>query len=489
MKVNFQFPTFLMTALSICIGCQGQDGKQRPNIILIVADDMNGFGVNKIYPTVQTPNLDNLATESINFKNAVCNAPVCSPSRASFFSGLYPHSTGAYLNDNDSWRRSQLMQHLRNLPEVFKDNGYTTFARGKITHDPVPTEREKQMWDNSQDGNGGYGPFPEKEFHYGGNGFRSVKAYEDDTQFPDISNADSIINFLKTDHQKPFFVYYGLWRPHTPYTAPKRFFDLYVEEEIELPPTYKENDLDDVPFLGRMLVDSIKSYREREDPENKKLKKFLYGYAANNSFADWNIGRVIEALDQSEHAENTLIIFFSDNGFHCGAKQQWPKATLWDMADIVPMLVRLPTKKSGVSHATISLIDVFPTLIEYCGLKPPEHRLDGESFAAQLEDTSTPWPRPSFTSYGPNYSSVRSERYRYIQYPDGTEELYDHERDPYEFENLAKDSTYEPIKEYHKDFIPKDWAPSLGGRLEVPQDFEKVMRTLTPQHDAYNKRQ
>lgn len=454
--------------------------KQPMNVLMICVDDMNQYGANKAYPLCKTPYLDKFKERAIHFVNGASNSPVSNPSRSSFFSGLYASTTGAYLNGSDGWNRSEILKENRNIPETFKDNGYITFGVGKVFHNPMNPEREKLMWDNYPYYQGGFGPFPEKEYWFGGNNFSSIKAWTGpDTDFPDVKNANSTIDFLNKEHDKPFFAYYGLWRPHTPYTAPKRFFDMYNEADFTLPKDYQPNDLDDVPELGRLLTDSLIKYRNKPIEFEKLYKKFLYAYCANYSFADWNVGRVLEALDKSKYAENTIVIFFSDNGYHAGSKLRWEKATLWEQADNVPFLVRTPISTAQVSKATVSLVDIFPTLIDYCGLKKPKQRFDGHSFVPQLKNPNAKWKYPAFSMYGVEYSSVRDERYRYIRYPDGTEELYDHNVDPYEFTNIASDPANKPIIEKLKKFIPTKWAPSTGGRLEVPRDMKKTMRPPT----------
>ncbi|WP_158281556.1 sulfatase [Sediminitomix flava] len=474
--------SLLFTVISSCK--QKENTKTRPNILLICVDDMNGYAVKDRYPMFQTPYIDKLRSESINFTNAACNVPVCNPSRASFFSGILPHNTGAYLNGSDGWNRSPILKEIQSFPAYFKHQGYITWGRGKILHNPLTPEREKAMWDNHNRGGNGFGPFPDKEHQYG-NKFKGIQAWEgEDSDFPDNINGDLAVEFLAQKHDKPFLMYYGLWRPHTPYTAPKRFFEPYNEKEFTRPKGYKDGDLDDVPYLGTMLVDSLKQFK------NKKLnyaydelwQKFLYGYAANTSFADWNVGRVIEALDNSPYADNTIVIFWSDNGYHCGEKLRWQKATLWDQSDYVPFMVRTPEKKQAESSATISLVDIYPTLIELCGLEKPNHSLDGNSIVPLLENPNKEWDYPSLTVYGKDYTSVRSERYRYIRYPDGTEELYDHSTDPYEFENIAPKKGSRIIMDELSEELPKQWAPSTGGRLEVPRKFEDVMRTENKWH-------
>ena len=470
--------TLSFLAINLAIGLSQA---QKPNVVLICVDDMNVFSTEKQYPIIKTPNLDKLQRQGITFTNAVANSPVCNPSRSSFFSGLLASTTGAYLNGSDGWNRSELLKEIRNIPEVFKDNGYTTCGQGKVFHNPMDPEREKYAWDNFPYYQGGFGPFPEEEYWFGGSNFSAIKAWEGpDTDFPDVINANTAIDFLKKDHEKPFFLYYGLWRPHTPYTAPKRFFDMYNEEDFYLPEGYKADDLDDVPYLGRMLVDSLNKYRNKPIEFENLFKKFLYAYAANYSFADWNVGRVISALDNSKYADNTIVILFSDNGYHAGTKLRWEKATLWEMADNVPFVVRTPETHESVSEATIGLVDIFPTLIEYCGLKKPKQKMDGHSFFKQIKNPEANWKYPAFSTYGENYSSIRDNRYRYIKYPDGTEELYDHDSDPYEFNNIASQPDSKLIKKKLGKYIPKKWAPSTGGRLEVPRNMKKVMRAPTP---------
>lgn len=457
-----------------------QDDSIHPNVVMIVVDDMNGYGIKDQYPIVKTPNLDKLKKQSVMFVNAVANSPVCNPSRSSFFSGLYAYHTGAYLNGSDGWNRSGILKQIRSIPECFKDNGYTTWGRGKLFHNPLDSAREYSMWDNRPIYKGGFGPFPEKQYWAGGSKFRSIKPWTgSDTDFPDVKNSDAAIAFLKQDHEKPFYLCYGLWRPHNPYTAPKRFFDMYDQSDIELPKSYKEGDLDDVPYLGRMLVDSLKHYTKGPSDGHVLLKKFLWAYCANTSFADWNIGRVIDALDHSKYADNTIVVLFSDNGFNCGEKERWGKATLWEQSDYVPLLIRTPQRKAAVSKATVGLVDVYPTLVDYCKLESPKQEMDGKSMVSLLTNPDAEWDRPALSMYGVEYSSVRGERYRYIRYPDGSEELYDHQNDPFEFNNIIGQPGTKDIVQKLRKTIPEDWAPSTGGRLEVLRDYDSVMRKRT----------
>ncbi|MCG8696972.1 MAG: sulfatase-like hydrolase/transferase, partial [Bacteroidales bacterium] len=272
--MKLQTNTIIAGVLTIVLfaSCnQSAVNKSKPNVLMIVVDDMNDYGYNNAYPLVKTPYLDKLAEESINFRNAACNSPVCNPSRSSFFSGLHPHTTGAYLNGSDGWNRSELLKEIKNIPEWFKLNGYTTWGRGKLLHNPLSKERERAMWDNKHVYKGGFGPFPEKEYWFGNSKFRSIKGYDNDTVFPDVKNANAAIEFLQKDHEKPFFMCYGLWRPHSPYTAPQRFFDMYNEADFDLSDGYRKDDLEDTRFLGQMLVDSLKNYRKDQDSDDALL--------------------------------------------------------------------------------------------------------------------------------------------------------------------------------------------------------------------------
>lgn len=457
--------------------CQKSDqaapATKAPNVLFITVDDMNGWGLMKEYPLAKTPYLDKLRAQSYNFTQNICASPVCIPSRAAFFSGLYPHHTGSYYNRGNPWQPNSVLATTEILPECFKRNGYETFGRGKIFHADIGQEREEAMFDNRPIFKGGFGPFAEKEQWVGPGNFESVKAWEGpDSDFPDVVNAEAAIDFLQKPHEKPFFCYLGYWRPHTPYTAPKRFFDLFEENSIVPTAGYLATDLDDIPTQGRDLVDSLWRFGGRENLEeaHQVFKRMMYGYLATTAFADWSVGRVIEALDKTEFAKNTIVIVASDNGYHMGEKERWQKGTLWQLSAYAPLLIRLPNGQAYECPQTTNLIDLYPTLVELCGLNPPKHLLDGKSLTPILKNPTVPW-KPSVMTYGEKYSSITDGRYRYIRYPDGTEELYDHQSDPHEWKNRASSASLKKVKARLGKEIPKTWAKSLGGSTEKKDGY------------------
>lgn len=438
-----------------------QSLSSRPNVVFIVVDDMNMFPVLHNYPGLKTPNMDRLAAQSFNFLHASCAVPLCAPSRAAFFSGMAPYKTGVYRNFSNIYD-SSVLSHEQLMPECFQTNGYTTWGGGKTFHMKVNDDRENKMFDNAPVKHGGYGPYAEKAFWYGKTGWASIKPWTGpDSDFPDVRNAGDAVRFLKQPHEGPFFLYYGLFRPHTPYTAPKRFYDLYQDADFPLPEAYKAGDLDDIPPMGRALVDSMKQYYKTGMTKEEIWKAMLKGYCANISFADWNVGRVLSALDQSRYARNTIVVFCADNGFHCGTKNHWTKKTLWDEADRIPLMIRVPGGRGVRCYQTVSLLDIFPTLVDYCHLQAPDHALDGKSLVPVLHNPDIRWERPGFTTWGVQYSSVVDGRYRYIRYPDGSGELYDHQTDPYEWNNLAGEGRMKPVIAKLTKSIPSHFEKSI----------------------------
>ena len=453
----------VLASVSLCLA------RERPNVVLVITDDQNDYYMSRSGVDVHTPSMDRLSRQSISFANAYCASPVCGPSRASLFSGLYPHHTGAYLNGADPWLKSTQLKAAETLPELFRRGGYETWGMGKLFHAKLPPDRERVQWDNRAKANGGFGPFADKRHQLSGK-FFSVQEWDGpDEEFPDVRSANQAIDFLRErESEKPFFLVYGLWRPHNPWTAPRRFFDQYQPEQIVFPPPgYESSDLDDVPSPGRDLAAIYKQRWDQFGDSNPDAwKRIVHGYLACTSFADWNLGRLIDALDATEFASNTIVIVTADNGYHVGEKHHYGKSTLWEKSARVPLLIRLPQRRNAAktSKAAVGLIDLYPTLQSVCQLPTARQRLDGRNLTGLLADPNLDWPHPAITTYGENKTSVRRGQWRYIQYPDGTDELYDHSSDPHELHNLADRPELERLKIEFRQAIPDSFAKSLGGR-------------------------
>ncbi|MGQ8335468.1 sulfatase [Sunxiuqinia sp. A32] len=458
--------------LSSSILAFGGDAKkdEKWNVIFLVCDDMNDYGITKT-EDVLTPNLDKLRESSVTFSMANCSAPLCMPSRASLYTGIYPHHSGVYVNGGDPWNDSEALRQAETLPELFRRNGYYTFGRGKVYHAKLTDGRIERNFDNRPIYEGGFGPFPDPKHRVLSEKdrfkkFWGVQAFPDSI-FPDVINTDAAIEFLNEEHEKPFFVTLGFWRPHTPFTAPQRFFDIYDPDKIEIPKGYLENDLDDVPEYGKSLLDPFGRFEVTGANNVDRWKHFIHGYYACTSFVDWNIGRLMDTLEKSEYAENTIVVIFSDNGFHVGIKNHWEKNTLWNSSAVVPLIIKLPKSpvSGGVVNSPVGLIDLYPTIVDYCKLDSPTQKLDGVSLRPFLEEPGVSWDRPALTNLGENLISVQSKQYRYVMYPDGTSELYDFKKDPYEWHNLAEEKKYAPVIKEHQKYLPKTYMKAVpGGR-------------------------
>ncbi|MCG8700118.1 MAG: sulfatase-like hydrolase/transferase, partial [Bacteroidales bacterium] len=252
------------------------------NVLFLIVDDMNDYGFYNNYEPAKTPYLDSFKESALTFRQAYCASPVCTPSRAATFSGLYPHASGAYFNGCDPWRTSDTLKKIQTLPECFRENGYKIYGRGKLYHAKLEKEREKTQWDNKYYG-GGFGPFADSAHMLKGK-FWGVQAYPDSV-FPDVINCDNAIKYLQKEHDKPFFMALGLWRPHTPFTAPQRFFDMFDINDITIPDGYKENDLGDISPIAKQLVDPFKRFVVSGADNPDEWKKFILGYNATTAFA------------------------------------------------------------------------------------------------------------------------------------------------------------------------------------------------------------
>jgi arylsulfatase A-like enzyme len=442
----------------------------RPNILFISVDDLNDWvGFLKMHPDVRTPNLDRLAKRGVAFTRAYTAAPACNPSRAAVLSGLRPSTTGIYGNP-DAWSKSQALPGSVQLPEHFRNAGYHTMWVGKLWHTSdatqPPEERLARMWNDKKHRQGGYGPFPSEvgiAHPPLKGGFFDFHIWDGpDTDFADVRNAGRVIEFLKSEHDKPFFLALGFYRPHNPWTAPRRFFEMYDVERIALPPVHAD-DLADIPPAGRLMA-------QGHTPDHKALveaglwRPLVQAYLACVTFMDSQLGRVLDALDRSPHAQNTIIMLWSDHGFHHGEKERWTKFALWEVATRSPMIIHVPgMKHAGARVATpVSLLDIYPTLIDLAGLPKPASKLEGESLRPILDNPAYKRHAPAIMTFGQNNHAVRSGPWRYIRYENGDEELYNLDTDPHEWENLAGKSRSKPALRELKQFLPTENVAPAG---------------------------
>lgn len=485
-----------ITLFLVVAAVRAEQQHSKPNVLFLCVDDMKDW-VNCLggyEGTVHTPNIDRLAKRGMLFTNAHCPSPKCAPSRAAIMTGLRPSTTGLY--DNGHWWLPNLPDVVT-IPKHFRNNGYRVVGAGKVFHHTAGNHPPNQ-WDDFrrltfQEDPWFRGvklnyPWSKHEPYPQGFPFSGVKrlGHENDwgslpirdEEYDDALTTDYAVRFLQTHarrtsqsvdsegrrtgksvvpEKEPFFLACGLFRPHLPWYVPQKYFDRYSLDDIVLPKT-REDDLDDLPAEGLKFAQARRSDFETVRKAGK-WKHAVRAYLASITCADARIGRVLDALDSSSHAKNTIIVLWSDHGWHLGEKQHWHKTTLWEEATRVPFIISVPGYRAGVCDRPVSLLDLYPTLNELAGFEAnPSH--DGVSLAALLRNPKAKWNRPAVTEFKRGNAAVRSDRYRYIRYRDGGEELYDHQTDPHEWHNLAANGEQAAIKKQLAGWIAKEWAES-----------------------------
>ncbi|HOI28520.1 MAG TPA: sulfatase [Melioribacteraceae bacterium] len=445
---------------------------EKPNILFIISDDLNDwvgvFGGNK--DTI-TPNIDRLAKRSVIFNKAYCSAPICNPSRASMMTGFRPSTTGVY-NNRQPFRLSEVGKDAVTLPQYLRENGYYATGAGKIYHGKFPDPASWNDFYPSLDKQTTRDPNPPKVPANSAKGAEDVDWYPlkvDDSQMGDYKTVEYCIEQLNKKHNKPFFLACGIRKPHLPWYVPEKYFDKIDKQKITMP-LMREDDLDDVPDAGRKLAQE-KVYRAIK--KEGKEKDLVAAYLAAVNFTDTMIGRLIDELDKSSYSQNTIVILLGDHGWHLTEKLHWKKSTLWEEATRAPLMISVPgnSPKNVRCERTVSFLDLYPTIVELCGLKPNPAN-EGQSIASLLKNPEAEWKYPAVTTHMKGNHSVRNERYRYIRYNDGTEELYDHGSDEMEWKNLAWDPEYSGLKEEMKNWLPKTNAKD-SKRVKWPGDKDE----------------
>ena len=441
-----------LTIATLCLSHSPRAEERKPNILLLMSDDLNsalsGFG----HPQCKTPRLDALAKRGVRFENMHCQYPVCGSSRASLMTGLYPYTNGM-LGNGGNLRKN--LPNVVTLSQLFRNNGYHAGRVSKIYHMGIPFEiiagtadhDDAPSWDETvnikapeQNAPGERTEWSPKD--KSSQTFTGVEASTGDLEHADGMAADAAIEFLKQNKDQPFFLGCGFVRPHVPLVAPSKYFDRY-DRDTMVAPEVPKGDLEDVPKI-------IRNYKsiDRYGVTPELHKGLLEAYYASISYMDEQVGRVLEALDELGLRENTIVIFSSDHGYLLGHHHKFQKQHLFEESTRVPFILSVPwmTKSHGhASNKITELVDLYPTLAELAGLTPPAN-LQGQSLLPLLKNPTTKeWSKDlAFSISRSGGESIRTSKWRFTHWGFGAkgEELYDLKNDPNEFTNLARDPNY-----------------------------------------------
>lgn len=443
-------------------------GAERPNVLFIAVDDLNHWvGYLGRNSQTLTPNMDRLAKRGVWFTRSYCAAPVCNPSRAALMAGLRPGATGVYDNGENF---APVISTNLTLTTQFRKAGYFVCGAGKIYHSSVYREGEWDDWlrraggrdAREEDG------APQAAVRAGKLPITPLNCRDED--MPDFKFVDYAIAQLNKKHEQPFFVACGLTKPHLPWSVPKKYYDKFPIESIQLPP-YKEDDLNDLPPIALQFATGPARDHEAIMAAGGTAvwKEAIRAYLASIHFCDAMVGRLLDAYDKSPERERTIICFWSDHGWHLGEKQHWRKFALWEETTRAPHIWVVPglTKPNSRCDRTVDYMSIYPTLMELCGLPTPSH-VQGKSIRELLANPQKAWGEPAVTTYRQNNHSVRSEGWRYTHYSDGGEELYNESADPYEWTNLVRQAgSGETVKRELGRYLPgENKPPAPGGGVE-----------------------
>lgn len=450
---------WLIVAASLFSGAVRAVGDSpAPDVLFIVVDDMNDW-VSLLDPEapIKTPNLERLAQRGTLFTRAYCSSPACNPSRVSALTGLRPSTTGVYGNSSD-WRGA--VPDRRTIMQQFMAAGYHVRGAGKIFHHHLDGAfhddasfhdfqhmRPQAYPPKKLNGaprygsrNTDWGPWPER--------------VEDSIDFQTVSYCVEALDRPVSD--KPQFLACGLYKPHSPFFAPATYFE--AARDIGLP-VRKPDDWSDLPTGAASLMRSTRWFwdgmMEVEDDQEGSYQDFIRAYAACAAFADAQVGRLLDALDRNPRRDNTVVVLWSDHGFHLGEKDHIEKFALWEKSNHIPFIIVAPGVSEPGSRCDrpVDLCALYPTLLELGGL-PADTTCDGQSLVPLLRDPEASWNRPAVMTYTRGNHAVRSDRWRYIRYADGSEELYDHDADPNEWNNVAGQQRHAAVMASHERWLP-----------------------------------
>jgi len=500
--MNMPWKIALGFALLFGVPCCDVLASERPNVLFIAVDDLNDWvGFLEGHSQVKTPHMDRLAKRGIVFANAHCAAPICCPSRAAVLSGLQPFRTGIYHNGPNIVK---LRPDLVLFPQYFSQHGYRTLGTGKILHHGASEIFDEyfathQRWSPLKNtSEASYTPEelldkstnPRHVVHYGlknrhttiplnhmpsdrnpegpqGESFDWGPFDVSDDEMGDGKiTAWAIDQLQQASTEKPWLLCVGYYRPHIPLWAPRKYFDLYPASSIKLPDVL-DSDLGDLSEAARRwAIEPVTAGSHATVVQQEQWKAAVTAYLACVSFVDAQVGRLLETLDSSPHQRNTVVVLWSDHGWHLGEKQHWGKWTGWERSTRVPLVI-IPPQAATATFATgdvcdqpVSLIDLYPTMLELCRL-PEKSDLDGNSLVPVMKVPTTKMP-PVVTTFDRGNYSIRTSRWRLIHYEEGYEELYDHQNDPNEWHNLSEDPAHQQIRRQLQNALPKNAVKRLG---------------------------
>ena len=487
MKTKKQSTMLFLTVSLLCVAgttSEANDAGQhdaKPNVLFIAIDDLNDWtGTLKGNSQAKTPHMEKLASRGMVFTNAHCAAPACGPSRSAIMSGIRPSTSGNYVNKN-SLTRNPILNNSVLLPEFFGQNGYYVCGSGKLFHgahfnnevqgrgfdDYYPSKTQDQFpWIDKFST-----PRPLNGIKKGISRYADWGPYHPDVSLENINDGKTAKwaaeTLLGGELKEPFFLGAGIFQPHLPNYALQEYFDRFPLDEIELPEGYLEGDMEDVPEASskQQHIAWLKTIRAAG-----QWKPAIQAYLASTAMTDDLIGQIVVALEKSKYADNTIIVLWSDHGFQLGEKERWAKYSLWERATRVNLVWVAPgvTKPGSTCAKPVNLLDIYPTLASLTSCEPPKDQLEGNDLTVLMRDPEAAWNETSLTTFGYKNYGVRSERYRYIVYADGSEELYDHAKDKWEWRNLADDPEYAETKTQMRKEIPVLHEPigALQGAFE-----------------------
>ena len=461
------------TLLLLC-GARPAQAGSRLNVLFIAVDDMNNDLGCYGHALVKSPNIDRLARMGVKFDRAYCQFPLCSPSRSSLMTGLRPDTTRVF---NLTYHFRTGMPEVVTLPQLFMNNGYYSARVGKLYHYGNPGDIGTSGLDDPPSWNHFVNPAGRDRTtletdiinYTPKRGLGSAMSFLSDAQGKDEEHTDGkvaleAIKLLEQRHDKPFFLAAGFYKPHTPYVAPKKYFDLYPLDRIQLPQELADS-AKAVPKPALASTSPLPYFGVTAD----QARECKQAYYAAISFVDAQIGKLLEAMDRLKLWENTVVVFWSDHGYHLGEHGLWMKQSLFEESARVPLVIVAPGEKGNgkASPRTVEFVDLYPTLADLAGLTPPK-TLAGASLKPLLDDPTKAWERPAFTQVQRNGfpgHSVRTERWRYVEWDGGAKgvQLYDHDQDPRELQNLAGDPKHAAAEEELKALVRKNWPVRVTG--------------------------